>query len=749
MPDLFLSPSLFINRELSWLDFNQRVLHEAFDERNPLLERLKFLAIFSTNLDEFYMVRVAGLRRQLAANVTAAGADGMSPQEQLDAIRARVEQQIVLSQQCLHEELLPALATRGVGLLSMKDLDRDEHAALDARFDSSIFPVLTPLAVDPGHPFPYISNLSLSLAVQVRDPQTGVEHFARVKVPRSLPRWLPTRRGNWFVPLERVIGAHLDKLFPGMEVRDWNVFRITRNSDFELAPFEEAEDLLASIEEQVFRRRFGEVIRLELEDGTPEEVRALLLEELRDDRLPPSASLTERDVYEVGRLLELGQLMDLATLDIPELRDPPLVPVTPRPFRESNGAVFDAFRQHSVLVHHPFESFATTVEHFLQRAAEDPEVLAIKMTLYRTSGDTPIVRALIDAAERGKQVAVLVELKARFDEANNIEWARQLESAGVHVAYGLVGLKTHAKIALVVRREADGIRRYVHVGTGNYNSRTARLYTDLGFFTTDPRIGADMTDLFNVLTGFSRQQTFRSLIVAPYGIRERFLELIAREAEHARAGRPARIVAKMNALTDAEIIAALYRASRAGVDVDLIVRGICCLRPGLPDVSERIRVISIVGRFLEHSRVWNFLNGGAEEFYIGSADWMSRNFDGRVEAIVPIEDPALHTSLRTLLATLLADNRQAWELHADGSYRQRRPGPGEPEHASHRLFLMDPWGAAAPAHTPAPVLDGTSPNNDAGADADDELSGADDVDGHARNPFKKRPLPRRTPQFES
>ena len=745
MPELVLSPSLFINRELSWLDFNQRVLHEAFDERNPLLERLKFLSIFSTNLDEFYMVRVAGLRRQVAANVTATGADGMSPQEQLDAIRARVDEQLMMSRRCLHDELLPALAQRGVGLLSMKDLDRDERASLDVRFDATIFPVLTPLAVGPGHPFPYISNLSLSLAVQVRDPQTGVEHFARVKVPRSLPRWVPTRKPNWFVPLERVIGAHLDKLFPGMEVRNWNVFRITRNSDIELAPYEEAEDLLASIEEQVFRRRFGEVIRLEVEEGTPEEVRSLLLEELREDRLPPSASLTERDVYEVGRLLELGQLMDLATLDIPDLRDPPLVPVTPRPFRESNGAVFDAFRQHSVLVHHPFESFATTVEHFLERAAEDPEVLAIKMTLYRMSGDTPIVRALIDAAERGKQVAVLVELKARFDEANNIEWARQLENAGVHVAYGLVGLKTHAKIALVVRREADGIRRYVHVGTGNYNSRTARVYTDLGFFTTDPRIGADMTDLFNVLTGFSRQKTFRSLIVAPYGLRERFLELIARESEHARAGRPARIVAKMNAITDAEVIAALYRASRAGVDIDLIVRGICCLRPGLPDVSERIRVISIVGRFLEHSRVWPFLNGGAEEVYIGSADWMPRNFDGRVEAIVPIEDPALHTSLRTLLATLLADNRQAWDLDADGKYRQRRPAPGEPERGSHRLFLIDPWGEAALAQsTPAPVDEAAPPNEQA---VDD--SGADDLDGHARHPFKKRPLPRRTPQFES
>ncbi|HEY7877623.1 MAG TPA: polyphosphate kinase 1 [Gemmatimonadaceae bacterium] len=743
------SPALFINRELSWLAFNERVLHEAFDERNPLLERVKFLAIFSSNLDEFYMVRVAGLRRQLAANVTATGPDGLSPQEQVDAIRRRVAEQVRLCRECLSEHLLPALREHGVGFLSVKELDREERAELDARFESTIFPVLTPLAVDPGHPFPYISNLSLSLAVQVLDAQTGVEHFARVKVPRTLPRWILVRRPYWFVSLEQVIGAHLDKLFPGMEVRDWYLFRITRNSDIELAPSEEAEDLLESIEEQVFRRRFGEVVRLELEDDTPNAVRTLLLEELRDDRLPLTASLADHDVHEVGPLLELGQLMDIAALDIPALRDPPFVPVTPRTFRESNGALFDAIRQRCVLVHHPFDSFATTVEDFLQEAAEDPDVLAMKLTLYRTSGDTPIVRALIDAAERGKQVAVLVELKARFDETNNIEWARQLESAGVHVAYGLVGLKTHAKIALVVRRDPDGIRRYVHVGTGNYNSRTARLYTDLGFFTADARIGADMTDLFNALTGFSRQQTFRSLIVAPYGMRTRFLALIQREADNASGGRPARIVAKMNALVDAEVIAALYRASSAGVDIDLIVRGVCCLRPGIPGVSDRIRVISVVGRFLEHSRAWQFLNGGAEEFYIGSADWMPRNFDGRVEAVVPIDDPALHASLRTLLATLLADNRQAWELDADGNYHQRRPAPGEPERGSHRLFLLDPWGAADPSHDGTPNAPNATTASAAPAAVPLPSLAGDDLDGHAGHALEEPALSRRTPQFET
>src|SRR5918911_88797 len=693
MTDLLASPQLYINRELSWLEFNARVLHEAFDERNPLLERLKFLSMFSTNLDEFYMVRVAGLRRQVAAGVTATRADGLTPQEQLDAISCRVGELLALQRKCLHDVLLPALASHGVRLVSMSELEPKEWAAVDAFFESQVFPVLTPLAVDPGHPFPYISNLSLSLAVDIRDPLTGVNHFARVKVPRSLPRWISFGRSNQFVPLEQVIGSNLGALFPGMEVLDWYAFRITRNSDFEVSAAEEPDDLLATIEEQVFKRRFGEVVRLEVQDDTPGAVRSLLLDELKDERLPASATLTERDVHEMGTLLELGDLMEIATLDIPELRDPPLVPVTPPAFRDVNGAIFEAIRERNVLVHHPFESFATSVETFLDAAAEDPNVLAIKLTLYRTSGDTPIVRALIEAAERGKQVVVLVELKARFDEANNITWARQLESAGVHVVYGLVALKTHSKTALVVRREPDGIRRYVHFGTGNYNSRTARLYTDIGLFTCNPLIGADLSDLFNYLTGFSHQRHYRRLLVAPGNMRERFLALVERETEHARAGRPARIIAKMNALADAEAIRALYRASEAGVEIDLIVRGICCLRPGLEGVSERIRVISVVGRFLEHSRVWYFANGGAEEYYIGSADWMPRKFDRRVEVVVPVEDPALHASLRSLLETYLQDNRQAWELAADATYRQRVPD-GDSARASQVLFVSEPWGRA-------------------------------------------------------
>ncbi len=699
-----LSPSLYINRELSWLEFNSRVLNEAFDTRNPLLERLKFLAIFGSNLDEFYMVRVAGLRRQLAANVTATTPDGLTPLEQLEAIDRKVRELTALQRRCLHEELLPRMAQHGIELVGMDELEPSEWAAVDAFFESQVFPVLTPLAVDPGHPFPYISNLSLSLAVEVRDPETGDDHFARVKVPKSLPRWVPFGRPHRFVPLEQVIGANLGALFPGMEVRNWYAFRITRNSDIELADTDEPEDLLQQIEEHVFRRRFGEVVRLEVEGDMPEEMQSLLIEELRDDRLPPPATLTSRDVHNVGALLELGDLMALASLDIPELRDPPLLPVTPSPFRDSGDSVFDAIRRGDVLVHHPFESFATTVEHFLESAAEDPDVLAIKMTLYRTSGDTPVVRALTEAAELGKQVVVLVELKARFDEANNIAWARTLESAGVHVVYGVVGLKTHGKIALAVRREADGIRRYVHIGSGNYNSRTARLYTDFGLFTCNPSIGADLSDLFNYLTGFSRQHLYRKLLVAPGNMRDRFLELINREAEHARAGRAARIIGKMNALTDEEVIRALYDASAAGVETDLIVRGICGLRPGIPGVSDRIRVISIVGRFLEHSRLWYFANGGAEEYFLGSTDWMQRSFDRRVEVVAPVEHPDLHARLHALLDTYLRDQRQTWELSADGSYRQRVPSDGQA--GSHVVLLADPWGMprrqAATAQAPPP-----------------------------------------------
>jgi len=478
-----------------------------------------------------------------------------------------------------------------------------------------------------------------------------------------------------------------------MEIRNWYAFRITRNSDIELLSSEEPDDLLATIEEQVFLRRFGEVVRLEVQTGTPPSMRALLVDELRDDRLPPNATLTESDVHEMGPLLELGDLRELASLDIPELRDPTLVPTTPVRLRGVNGAMFDVIRQGDVLVHHPFESFQTTVEHFIELAAEDDDVLAIKLTLYRTSGDTPIVRALTEAAESGKQVVVLVELKARFDEANNISWARQLESAGVHVVYGMMDLKTHSKTCLVVRREADGIRRYVHVGTGNYNSKTARQYTDLGLFTCNPQIGADLSDLFNFLTGFSRQRHYRKLIIAPGDMRDRFLSLLARETAHAKAGRPARFIAKMNTLADAPMILALYEASRAGVEIDLIVRGICCLRPGIEGLSETIRVTSIVGRFLEHSRLWYFLNDGDEEFYLGSADWMQRNFERRVETVTPVEDKALHDPLRKLLGTYLQDNRNAWILGTDGCYEQRRHND-ELERAAQQILISTTWGNA-------------------------------------------------------
>ncbi|HUF29644.1 MAG TPA: polyphosphate kinase 1 [Gemmatimonadaceae bacterium] len=691
MPDRFAFPALFINRELSWLEFNARVLREALDDRNPLLERLKFLSIFATNLDEFYMVRVAGLRRQVVANVNAPTTDGLTPSEQLDAIAARVGPLLETQQRCLRE-LLEALAKHGLRLVAMDELTPTEWAEIDSFFETQVFPVLTPLAVDPGHPFPYISNLSLSLAVQLRDPERGSAHFARVKVPKSLPRWVPVGRPLHYVPLEQVIGVNLGALFPGMEVAGWYAFRITRNSDIDVMDSEEPEDLLQEIEEQVFRRRFGEVVRLQVDERMPDDIRALLIEELRDERVTMLPLLPGRDVHASGHLMELGDLLELAELDLPDLRDPPCVPVVPSAFRGTDAELFAAIRERDILVHHPFESFGATTEHFLEAAARDEQVLAIKLTLYRTSGDTAIVDALIEAAQSGKQVAVLVELKARFDEANNISWARRLESAGVHVAYGVMSLKTHSKTVLVVRREGNAIRRYVHIGTGNYNTRTARIYTDLGLFSADPSLGADVSDLFNSLTGFSRQQIYRKLLVAPQALRNRFLGLVVREAEHARAGRPARIVAKMNALVDPAMIRALYAASDAGVSVDLIVRGICALRPGIAGVSEHIRVISIVGRFLEHSRLWYFANGGSDEFYLGSADWMQRNFDRRVEVVTPIEDPALHPRLHSLLATYLADNRQSWELRPDGTYVQCTPNGAAPR-GSHAALLLDPWGA--------------------------------------------------------
>jgi polyphosphate kinase len=690
----------YFNRELSWLRFNARVLAEALDSRVPLLERLKFLAIFSTNLDEFYMVRVAGLRRKVAAGAPQYAPDALSPAEQLEAIRTQARDLLKQRRAALRDDVLPAMEKHGIRLVTTADLGKKETAALDAFFETQVFPVLTPLAVDPGHPFPYISNLSLSLAVEIRDPVTGKEHFARVKVPRSLPRWVPVGRDHCFMPLEQLIGANLTSLFPGMEVERWFTFRITRYSDLELGQIDQPEDLLETIEQQVFQRRFGEVVRLEVQRDMPASIRELLLEELSESETQAVAPLTDADVHEIDEILELGDLMTLAGLDIPELRDPPHTPVVPMALRDNTRSIFDVLRERDVLVHHPFESFSASVEAFLEAAAHDPHVLAIKLTLYRTSGDTAIVRALTEAAEQGKQVAVLIELQARFDEQNNITFARTMESYGIHVAYGLPGLKTHAKTMLVVRRDPDGIRRYVHIGTGNYQSKTARIYTDLGLLSSNPEIGADLTDLFNSLTGVSRQKHYRKLLVAPSNLRERTLALIEREAEHARGGRGGRIIAKMNALVDPEVIAALYRASQAGAEIDLVVRGICCLVPGLPEVSERIRVVSIVGRFLEHSRVVYLANGGHPEYYIGSADWMPRNLDRRVEVMVPIEDPQLHKQLQSILETSLGDNRQAWDLGRDGEYTRRVPAPDR-ELSAHQNFMRSPWGMTAEMRIPA------------------------------------------------
>lgn len=689
MNDSVLLP--YLNRDLSWLNFNARVLHEALDARVPLLERLKFLSIFSTNLDEFYMVRIAGLRRRVVAGGKQFASDTLTPPEQLAAIHVRVLELLDLRRRALREQLLPALAARGVGFLTIADLSKAELATVDQVFESQVFPVLTPLAVDPGHPFPYISNLSLSLAVEVRDPLSGKVHFARVKVPRSLSRWVRTGRDNFVLPLEELIGANLGALFPGMDVTRWYTFRLTRYSDLDLGQIDQPEDLLESIEEQVFQRRFGEVVRVELQRGMPDTMRELLLEEMGQSDTQLVAPLTSQDVHDTDDLLELGDLMALASLEIPDLRDPPHTALVPAQLRDAGSNIFDVIRERDLLVHHPYQSFVATVEQFLHAAAYDPQVLAIKLTLYRTGGEPAIMQALTDAAEQGKQVAVLIELQARFDEENNINFARTMESFGIHVAYGLPGLKTHAKTALVVRKDADGIRRYVHIGTGNYNSRNAKIYTDLGLFTCNPLIGADISDLFNSLTGLSRMRSYRKLQVAPVALRSSTLEMIAREADHARMGQGGRIIAKMNALVDYEVIEALYLASQAGVEIDLIVRGICCLLPGVPGLSERIRVISIIGRFLEHSRIVYVRNAGTPQFYIGSADWMPRNFDRRVEVMVPIEDLSLQPKLMSVLETCLSDNRQAWDLDAEGVYHQRQPG-AEPARGTQQVLTKNPWG---------------------------------------------------------
>jgi polyphosphate kinase len=651
----------YLNRELSWLEFNARVLHEARDERNPPLERAKFLAIFASNLDEFFQVRIAGLRQQMQAGSTKAAPDGRTPSEQLTAARARVLE-LVADHSAIWTELRSELDSDGIVISDYADVP-EHHARLRDRFLEEIFPVLTPLAVDPGHPFPYISTLSLSIAVGLRDPDTDERRFARVKVPPILPRLIEIELDR-FVLIDQVIEANLDLLFSGMEIVETHLFRVTRNADLALEE-DEADDLLLAIEEELRRRRFGEAVRLEVERSMPPATRDLLLRGI---------GLAEEDCYEVSGMLDLTALWELVGRDRPDLKPAVWTPVIPArlvpPDEDEPVDVFAAVRAGDILLHHPYESFVASVERFISQAADDPEVLTIKQTLYRTSGDSPIVRALIRAAERGKQVVVLVEIKARFDEEANIVWARKLEQAGAHVVYGLVGLKTHSKVALVVRREGSFLRRYVHIGTGNYNSRTARLYTDIGLISCRPELGGDVTDLFNVLTGLSRQREFRRLLVAPHTLRSRFLELVEREIGHAKAGRSARIVIKVNAIVDVACIEALYRASQAGVRIDCIVRGISSLWPGLDGISDNIRIRSIVGEYLEHSRIWGFANGGMQEWYIGSADLMDRNLDRRVEAVVPVEDTAARARIEEIVAVMLADDRHSWQLGADAQWRR-------------------------------------------------------------------------------
>lgn len=709
----------YFNRELSWLEFNNRVLSEAMDQRTPLLERLKFLSIFSSNLDEFFMVRVAALKQQVEAKVSKLTFDGRTPQQQLDDISAALRPMAAQQHQHFEKVLRPLLTKNDIHILDYIDLNPAQREYLDQYFYEQIFPVITPLAVDPSHPFPYISNLSLNLAVVIKNPETDEEFFARVKVPKVLPRFLPLPRdlsiqnngkpSLWTgVPLEQAIAHNLEALFPGMTILEYYIFRITRDADLALEE-DEADDLLLAIEQELRKRRVGGTpVRIEIQSQTPEDIRSRLLQDL---------DLCENDVYEVDGLLGLRDMMYFMSLPAPELKDVPWQAVVPNRLQrlrdplttglpsevEDGKDFFAVIRDRDLMVHHPYYSFSASVVKFITQAAHDPDVLAIKMTLYRTSGDSPIVNALIAAAENGKQVSVLVELKARFDEENNIYWARRLESVGVHVVYGLVGLKTHCKTIMVVRREKDRIRRYVHIGTGNYNPKTARLYTDLGLFSCREELGADLTDLFNYLTGYSRQKTYRQLLVAPVNMRDRFLELIQREIENVENGASGRIVAKMNSLVDPQMIAALYDASRAGVQIDLIIRGICCLRPGLKGISENIRVISIVGRFLEHSRIFYFYNQGSEEIFIGSADWMPRNLDRRVEAITPIQDPDIIKDLQEILGIMLADNRNAWELQPDGKYIQRRPSVDSPESSSQNILMQMAMGVVTDLPHPIEV----------------------------------------------
>ena len=669
----------FLNRELSWLEFNARVLALAESHRTPLLERAKFLAIFASNLDEFYMVRIAGLKRRAQAGLPVRGLDRLPAREQLEVVAERSADLVARHARCFSDDVAKLLADEQIHIVSWRDLDEAEREHQHSYFREHIFPVLTPLAVDPAHPFPYISGLSLNLAVTVRAPDGGPERFARIKVPNNVPRLVavttdrragPHRVGPTparFLPVEELMAVHLGQLFPGMRVVEHHLFRVTRNADFELDE-DRDEDLLQALERELAQRRFGPPVRLEVAATISDHVLELLVRELDMD---------SHDVIRIPGLLDLSALWQVYDqVERPDLKYPPFVPATHARLVEGETprSVFATLREGDVLVHHPYHSFSTSVQRFIEQAAADPQVLAIKQTLYRTSGESPIVDALIDAAAAGKQVVVLVEIKARFDELANIGWARALERAGCHVVYGLVGLKTHCKTALVVRQEAGQIRRYCHIGTGNYHPRTARLYEDFGLLTADPEIGADLTDLFNSLTGYSRQTTYRRLLVAPYGIRSGLIERIEAQADQARAGEPALIQIKVNALVADQVVDALYRASQAGVQVDLLVRGMCALRPAVPGLSENIRVRSILGRFLEHSRIFRFgTDPQTAEFWIGSSDLMERNLDRRVEALVRVTDPTARAELAQVLEIAMSDSCEAFELDADGTWHRRTP----------------------------------------------------------------------------
>jgi polyphosphate kinase len=688
-------PGLYFNRELSWLQFNARVLELGEDATVPLLERLKFIAIYASNLDEFFMVRVAGLHDNIDAGIEKPLQDGRTPSETLEAIRRVVREHVARQSRCLDHDLRPALAEHGIRIVRYDEVRPEDRKTLDERFRRQIFPVLTPLAVGLGRPFPYISNLSLSLGVMVRDPVTDVQTFARVKVPKEmLPRFQAVGDGRTFVPLEDLIAAHLDALFPGMEILDHHVFRVTRDADFTVS--DEADDLLRAVEDELRARRFGEAVRVEVSAGMNTAMR---------EQITRALGVDTDDVFEVEGALDLTDLWDIVKLPgFGDLRDVPWTPVTQPRLQADEGEepdVLSAMRKRDILLHHPYDSFVTSVERFVEQAVNDPDVLAIKQTVYRTSDDSPLVPALIRAAERGKQAVCLVEVKARFDERANIQWGRAMEEAGVHVVYGLPSLKTHAKCILVVRREGDGVRHYLHVGTGNYNAKTARLYTDFGLLTCDEELGADVADMFNYLTGFARPRSYRKAFVAPMHLRDGIVAEIDRTIAVHEAGKPARIRMKMNSLVDRECIQALYRAAMAGVPIELNIRGICCLRPGAKGVSENVRVTSVVGRFLEHSRIYEFQRDGETTTYIGSADLMPRNLDTRVELLAPVRDEALRGDLADTLDRCFDDDTNAWELDREGVWTRIAPPKGSEPRSVHRELMGAHAAEAAEAASQA------------------------------------------------